>query len=1222
MEPVLLEYRPYENYSNWNNETSSIIAYNTDIPSRPRNCEAHIIIVPILGNLEDQNETLFISTAKQWPLHIATDSELLVESIFVTRFRYDVLISPNDNDVYQESWFEQVTAKVMSGSNERTLPPTVSWELLYFRFEASVSSWEEEELLGETKYLIKTVELLCHHCHPSRYPFVACPIHHVNEDPSLTKERLYEIIFELNANTVDITWVLYSHFSPKKPFGNFIYTKTRKERQFFRHGTGLHGVDDERLLFYVFGNASYCEWNERSELYELCNSTIVSYHPHLSYVRRIPYKRMHFPFHYNQLQWGFNKKGVHDIEIVEQDNKTGETYHVEVLSLISLYFNLLIRESNQTLSKREEYILNNTRMYLKPKIKYGKGNSWSSSSGLTLLYNCSDTNKIAVVAENTRILKFHSMYTMKHGNNKRFQFPLSFGKDVLATLIKGITMLNWVNPKIVVRIKALYSSGILDWHENRNKSAYKYSGRLVDLVETNYFRPTTMTASFKLVFIIWMGGVFVGCIAFLTEPLVFQRKRYPSMARAYMNKVMGSGVDFEYLLLAVFTTTKTLLILTLLPFWSCSGNLNEDFFSGHGMLNSFRDLERWANEERMIYKSIKFVLKYGECQRYGQPLNETVLWINSTLEHFQGLMVTNENEGEIITTNAKDPLLTYGNVVASNLILVLRMTHRLWKHGDFLRELISDRHHVTEGFKLCSNNSQSFFEERWPGKRENDIAILTLLTSYDAHDIFFSPGAVSFIEKLNAASILKQVSVTAEIAFAIFKMAVTVQYYVQAFDWINYAMKLTKQGDTSIPWKSLEDAKRNTIYMHNVDRYKFYPTGFYSSPISVDDMTTTKELNWLRIKQLHYTHLHGRVGQKREFHLANMWDLFGKESAVKAKLTCYFDTKRHPWLSINPLRVEVLSEPPIEILLFHDVLGDKLLSEIVETLDKEEKTVSEINGIENDESVSAFYKSLLVRSSVATWFQDKAFPKLLFLSEVVSGLVGSSDIPTQAEAFQAVEYAVGRYYNAHHDERLRDAPEIFQKKTEIGGVRTATLLFYLNDVEQGGQTVFTSAGVVSPPKKGNALFWYINKQVVPIQQSNSKLPLFTGQNEVVTPKFAVARIKDGYLTGCKIVTYFKRKCEEIFSVKCKALTTSAFMRKILLSPLLNYPQMPWVKLENPVPNAPIVPNISFPSVEIMGKLSPISVHYNVLASMVIQENVTRVYILDSKQWINLNHHFL
>ena len=78
-----------------------------------------------------------------------------------------------------------------------------------------------------------------------------------------------------------------------------------------------------------------------------------------------------------------------------------------------------------------------------------------------------------------------------------------------------------------------------------------------------------------------------------------------------------------------------------------------------------------------------------------------------------------------------------------------------------------------------------------------------------------------------------------------------------------------------------------------------------------------------------------------------------------------------------------------------------------------------------------------------------------------------------AERMQLVHYAEGEQYNAHHDFSFPAFGNRHQPS------RFATLLLYLNDVEEGGETIFPRAinseshdGISVKPKAGTAIFFY------------------------------------------------------------------------------------------------------------------------------------------------------
>lgn len=75
--------------------------------------------------------------------------------------------------------------------------------------------------------------------------------------------------------------------------------------------------------------------------------------------------------------------------------------------------------------------------------------------------------------------------------------------------------------------------------------------------------------------------------------------------------------------------------------------------------------------------------------------------------------------------------------------------------------------------------------------------------------------------------------------------------------------------------------------------------------------------------------------------------------------------------------------------------------------------------------------------------------------------------PIYAEHLQVINYGAGEEYQPHYDSWQ---PHEYQY-TVYAGNRTMTALAYLNDVEEGGATVFPMLGVTIPPKKGRIVFF-------------------------------------------------------------------------------------------------------------------------------------------------------
>ncbi|CAL8092101.1 unnamed protein product [Orchesella dallaii] len=239
--------------------------------------------------------------------------------------------------------------------------------------------------------------------------------------------------------------------------------------------------------------------------------------------------------------YNYSSKGFHDVLLVDYDNLTGTTFSVKLATDL-LHF--MTAFQTRTLSAREKYILKHTRM--NTEWQDDADWSWAAKTGLSLLFdNCSDSNKLAVVAEKPLTVRFHKIYSETYGTDLGFDYHLSFGKDVLASMTRGVAFRSWVNPKVVDRMIALRSSsGIMDWYENLEENDYKGRGSLVDMPEHHVFRPMTLTTSFKLVFEMWMGGVVIAFISLFVESLCCNwLRRYFSDFGRYIRRRFCNGVS-------------------------------------------------------------------------------------------------------------------------------------------------------------------------------------------------------------------------------------------------------------------------------------------------------------------------------------------------------------------------------------------------------------------------------------------------------------------------------------------------------------------------------------------------------------------------------------------------------------------------------------------------------------------------------------------------------
>jgi len=73
-----------------------------------------------------------------------------------------------------------------------------------------------------------------------------------------------------------------------------------------------------------------------------------------------------------------------------------------------------------------------------------------------------------------------------------------------------------------------------------------------------------------------------------------------------------------------------------------------------------------------------------------------------------------------------------------------------------------------------------------------------------------------------------------------------------------------------------------------------------------------------------------------------------------------------------------------------------------------------------------------------------------------------------SEVLQGQYYEVGQEFKAHTD---FFEPHEFKQHCSVHGQRTYTVMIYLNDVEEGGETCFHNVNAVFKPVTGQAVIW-------------------------------------------------------------------------------------------------------------------------------------------------------
>ncbi|XP_065573742.1 prolyl 4-hydroxylase subunit alpha-2-like [Artemia franciscana] len=190
-------------------------------------------------------------------------------------------------------------------------------------------------------------------------------------------------------------------------------------------------------------------------------------------------------------------------------------------------------------------------------------------------------------------------------------------------------------------------------------------------------------------------------------------------------------------------------------------------------------------------------------------------------------------------------------------------------------------------------------------------------------------------------------------------------------------------------------------------------------------------------------------------------------AVVEAKLFCYHVTRNHPYLLLQPLKVEETSRNP-SIVIIHDLLNDGQLTKFKELA--EPKLHSSRHKSSNGQG---FVKSM-IRTSKNAWLEESDDPMLSKISKRITTATGLLvQEKTSAEDYQVANYGIGGLYVTHTDHLMHNPdPNSYGPWERLIGDRLATLMVYLTDVEAGGATVFPRAGVTLWPEKGAAAFWY------------------------------------------------------------------------------------------------------------------------------------------------------
>jgi prolyl 4-hydroxylase len=137
------------------------------------------------------------------------------------------------------------------------------------------------------------------------------------------------------------------------------------------------------------------------------------------------------------------------------------------------------------------------------------------------------------------------------------------------------------------------------------------------------------------------------------------------------------------------------------------------------------------------------------------------------------------------------------------------------------------------------------------------------------------------------------------------------------------------------------------------------------------------------------------------------------------------------------------------------------------------------------------------RNSDGMFFRLRENP---FIAQIDERLAAIMNSPAEnSEGLQVLRYSPGGQYPPHFDFLVPSNPASAQS-LDRSGQRISTLIVYLNDVIEGGETVFPEAGLSVVPRRGNGLYFeYTNgKRQVDPRSAHGGAPVIQGEKWIVT----------------------------------------------------------------------------------------------------------------------------
>lgn len=370
-------------------------------------------------------------------------------------------------------------------------------------------------------------------------------------------------------------------------------------------------------------------------------------------------------------------------------------------------------------------------------------------------------------------------------------------------------------------------------------------------------------------------------------------------------------------------------------------------------------------------------------------------------------------------------------------------------------------------------------------------------TEDDAHDIMDGILRIQFFYKLNLTEFVEGtidgtqtgVKLTSRHCWSIAQFALSLQFYTLALEWFSVTKWKLRQENVEERWPELSEemviaAERFTREHHDEhfdDQLKSGSPFIYTTRIGEGP-----ELPITMREHLMNNYIGREFCTKNEFSFINFVALCNghnfQTKEDKTKLRCWLERDLHPYFKINPLKMELMHETP-SLVQIHDFIGEHWIQVLKRTANPTLKRPPP----RKDEETTP-------RTAIYAWLSDEEIEEIDLIKKIES--LTSINVATQkaSDRLQIAAYTFGGHVGLHVDSLDKNA------YLDERGDRILTLLMYLNDVQQGGLTVFQTMGTSAKPIKGSALLWYnsLKNGAVDRRTVHAACPLILGQKWIAT----------------------------------------------------------------------------------------------------------------------------